>query len=189
MRSEERSRLIEDELVLLADSGELPEVAYHAALWQLCGDPDGPRLTLTEAERRQLQDGALRRCQRIILRDLTPAFRDRRIWRGPQRSICNWARYLTFCRRIGRQPDEAFREQAAKALSAYLAQERDELRSGLRTCSSVNCACAELRAFARCLGGSLPEGWEMLAGAVREPPMRTAENCQSSCIANRRAVS
>ncbi len=156
-------------LVLLADSGELPESAYHAALWQLCGDPHGPGLTLTEMEQRQLQDEALRRYERIILRDLTPAFRDRRIWRGPQRSICNWARYLTFCRRIGRQPDEAFRAQAANALAAYLAQERDELRSGLRQCSSVNCACEELLNFAHCLGGSLPEDWEKAMVVFEHP--------------------
>ena len=168
MTPAERAQLIEDELVLLADSGELPEVAYHAALWQLCDDPHGPHLTLTEMEQRQLQDEALRRYERIILRDLTPAFRDRRIWRGPQRSICNWARYVTFCQRIGRQPDESFRAQAATALAAYLAQERDELRSGLRQCSSVNCACKELAAFAHCLGGSLPEDWEAM-GASEYP--------------------
>ncbi len=165
MTPAERTQLIEDELVLLADSGELPEVAYHAALWQLCGDPHGPRLTLTEMERRQLQDEVLRRYERIILRDLTPALRDRRIWRGPQRSICNWARYLTFCQRIGRQPDEAFRVQTANALAAYLAQERDELRSGLRQCSSVNCASEELLNFAYCLGGSLLEDWEAMAAS------------------------
>lgn len=80
--ADERARLIENEVFLLADSGELPEVAYHTALWQLCCDSDGPRLTLTYTEQELLQDAALRRCQRIILRDLNPAFRDRRIWRG-----------------------------------------------------------------------------------------------------------
>ena len=160
MRPEERARLIEDEVFLLADSGELPEVAYHAALWQLVGEPDGPRLILTETELRLLQDAALRRCQRIILRDLTPALRDHRVWRGPQRSICNWQRYLAFCRRIGRQHDLLFQAQAAAALTAYLAQELDELRSGTRQCSSVNCMDEELLDFAQQLGGLLPEGWE-----------------------------
>ncbi len=164
MQPEERARLIEDEVFLLADSGELPEVAYHAALWQLCGEPDGPRLRLTEAELWLLQDAALRRCQRIILRDLTPVFRDRRIWRGPQRSICNWRRYLAFCQRIGRQPDLLFQTQASAALTAYLAQELAELRGGTRQCSSVNCACRDLLDFARQLDSVLPEGWEELAG-------------------------
>ena len=164
MFAEERACLIEDEVVLLADAGELPEVAYHAALWQLCREPDGPRLTLTDAEQELLQDAALRRCQRIILRDLTPAFRDRRIWRGPQRCICNWQRYLTFCRRIGRQHDPLFQAQAAAALTAYLAQEEKELRSGIRQRSSVNCTDEELRDFARQLGGNLPESWEELTG-------------------------
>ncbi|MGR0481335.1 MAG: hypothetical protein ACTFAL_08035 [Candidatus Electronema sp. V4] len=159
--ADERSRLIEDEVFLLADSGELPEVAYHAALWQLCRDSDGPRLTLTDAEKELLQDAALRRCQRIILRDLNPAFRDRRIWRGPQRSICNWTRYLTFCRRIGRQHDPLFQAQAAAALTAYLAQEEEELRSGARQCSSVNCTDEELLDFARQLVSVLPESWAM----------------------------
>jgi len=152
MCPEERARLIEDEFFLLADSGELPEVAYHSSLWCLCADPDGPRLTLTGAEKRQLQDAALRRCQRIILRDLTPAFRDRRIWRGPQRSRCNWGRYLAFCRRIGRQPDLLFQMQAAAALTGYLAQELAELRSGARERSSVNCTYEELLDFAEQLG-------------------------------------
>lgn len=160
---DERSRLIEDEVVLLADSGELPEVAYYAALWQLCRDSDGPRLTtLTDAEKELLQDAALHRCQRIILRDLNPAFRDRRIWRGLQRSICNWQRYITFCRRIGRQHDLLFQAQTAAALTAYLAQEEEELRSGTRQCSSVNCTDEELLDFARQLDSALPEGWEEL---------------------------
>jgi hypothetical protein len=172
MTPAERTLLIEDELVLLADSGELPEVAYHAALWHLCGDLYGPRLTLTEAERQQLQDEVLRRWERIILRDLTPAFRDRRIWRGPQRSICNWARYCTFCRRIGRQPDESFRKRAAEALLAYLRQECDELRNGARQCSSVNCACEELLDFARQLGvrQELPESMKPPHCCSNYPP-------------------
>ncbi|MGX9725874.1 MAG: hypothetical protein ACTFAK_00725 [Candidatus Electronema sp. VV] len=163
--ADERSRLVEDEIFLLADSGELPEVAYHAALWQLCGEPDGPRLILTETELRLLQDAALRRCQRIILRDLTPAFRDRSVWRGPQRSIYNWQRYLIFCRRLGRQHDLLFQAQAAEALTAYLAQEEEELRSGTRQCSSVNCTDEELLDFARQLGAALPESWAMAACA------------------------
>ncbi|WP_417911442.1 hypothetical protein [Candidatus Electronema sp. TJ] len=162
MCPEERSRLIEDEVFLLADSGELPEVAYHASLWQLCGEPDGPRLRLTEAELRLLQDAALRRCQRIILRDLTPAFRDRRIWRGLRRCICNWRRYLAFCHRIERPPNQLFQTQTAAALTAYLTQELAELRSGMRQCSSVSCTDEELLDFAQQLGGLLPEGWEEL---------------------------
>ncbi|WP_417909637.1 hypothetical protein [Candidatus Electronema sp. PJ] len=164
MLPETRALLIEDELVLLADSGELPEVAYHSALWHLCGNSDGPHLLLTEAEKQQLQDAALRRWQQIILRDLDPARRDCRSWRGPLRSFYNWERYLTFCQRIRREPDASFRERVATALTTFLSQEITDQRSGTRP-SSLNCSNTELLTYACQLGlaeDTLPADWNTL---------------------------
>lgn len=160
----ERALSLENEVFILLDSGELPEVTYYSVLHALTTDPEGPQLVLTLSEQKMLQDAALVRCKKIVLRDLKPAYRDHRIWRGPQRSIYNWQRYLNFCQRIERQPDAAFKERTAAALTAFIAQELADVQSGRRK-SSVNCSSQDLFAFARQLGlanDALPAGWQSL---------------------------
>ncbi|MCI5168057.1 MAG: hypothetical protein D3903_18715, partial [Candidatus Electrothrix sp. GM3_4] len=76
MIEQNRRSIVEDELFLIRDSGELPEIAYHSSLYYLTEDQDGPGLYLNESERRLLQEAALERCQQIVLRDLVPDNRD-----------------------------------------------------------------------------------------------------------------
>jgi hypothetical protein len=45
MTEQERRSIVEDELFLIRDSGELPEIAYHSSLYYLTEDQDGPRLS------------------------------------------------------------------------------------------------------------------------------------------------
>ena len=45
--SSERNALMEEELLLVRHSGEIPEVALHASLHFLCDDEEGPRLILS----------------------------------------------------------------------------------------------------------------------------------------------
>lgn len=94
-----RPAVLEDEWLIVRHSGELPEIALHSALYALTNDPLGPRLQLTMAEIEYLQDAALARCQEIILRDLCYQNRNLTIYRGLQRAIFNWRRFLAFCHR------------------------------------------------------------------------------------------
>ncbi len=151
MSEQDRSSIVEDELFLLRDSGELPEIAYHSSLYYLTEDQDGPGLFLNESERRLLQEAALERCQQIVLRDLVPDNRDLGIYRGPQRSIYNWQRYCTFCQRIDQRQDDAFKERVAQALVRFVRQEAADVEEGYRE-SSVNCTTEDLLAFAEEVG-------------------------------------
>ena len=45
-----RQDLIEDEAFMLADGGEMPEVAFHSAVYYLTEDEEGPCLELTEED-------------------------------------------------------------------------------------------------------------------------------------------
>ncbi len=159
--SDKESYLADEEL-LLADSGEIPEVAYHASLHFLSTDPEGPGLTLEEADHSRLMAQVVGRYRWIILRDLDPENRDRRIYRGVARSAANWWRLAKFCRNRGLSA-EAVRGEAAAALRLFLARELADTASG-RT-SSVNCSVATLEAYARGVGLSaadLPSGWQQL---------------------------
>ena len=150
---QDRRNIIEDELFLLRDSGELPEIAYHSSIYYLTEDQDGPGLVLTESEKRLLQEAALERCREIVLRDLMPDNRELGIYRGPQRSIYNWRRYCTFCRRTGRQIDDRFRAEVAQALITFIRQETEDVRERQRG-SSINCTTEDLLIFAEEVGVS-----------------------------------
>ncbi|CAK8725736.1 hypothetical protein GMJAKD_17295 [Candidatus Electrothrix aarhusensis] len=153
MSEQDRSSIVEDELFLLRDSGELPEIAYHSSLYYLTEDQDGPGLVLSKSELLLLQEAALERCQQIVLRDLVPDNRDLGIYRGPRRSIYNWQRYCTFCQRIDQRQDDAFKERVAQALVRFIRQEAADVEEGCRE-SSVNCTTEDLLAFAEEVGVS-----------------------------------
>ncbi|MFZ5799359.1 MAG: hypothetical protein ACOY3O_13200 [Thermodesulfobacteriota bacterium] len=162
-RESDRKALLEEELILVRNSGEIPEIALHASLYFLSEDEDGPHLTLRDDERRLLYQAALARAKEIVLRDLDPRNRDLRIYRGVARSLVNWRRLQAFCGRINGQCP-GFRETVARALLAFLDNELLEVRAGRRT-SSVNCGVGDLEAFCFEIAletTSLPAGWTSL---------------------------
>ena len=150
MINNEREYILEEELLLVRHSGEIPEVALHGSLYYLCEDTEGPRFILSDEELQPLQDAALERYREIILRDLNAANRDLPLFRGIKRALHNWYRFVRFSEKVGR-PYGDFRARTAKALSTYLQQELDDVRSGNRT-SSVNCTTEALVTFAQTLG-------------------------------------
>lgn len=157
----ERASLIEDEVFAIRQSGEMPEVALHTALYYLREDPEGPGLRLTRKEVQRLENAVEQRYRRILMRDLNPRFRDRAVYRGVARSIANWRRLERFCRRAQRDAG-AHRRAAAGALAMFLAAEVKDVAAG-RPPGAVNCPPGELEAFARTLGlrsGDLPQGWQ-----------------------------
>ena len=159
----ERRSLIEDEIFAIRQSGEMPEVALHSALFHLQEDPQGPRLELTPHEQRHLKDAVEQRYRRILLRDLEPRYQGRSIYRGLGRAIANWQRLTRFCEREQRDP-AAHRQAAAEALLAFLVAETNDVAAG-RPPAAANCSSAELEAFARTLGlppSGLPQGWQQI---------------------------
>jgi len=149
----ERDFILEEELLLVRHSGEIPEVALHASLHYLCDDAEGPRFILVDEELGALQDAVLERYREIILRDLDVANRDRSLFRGIKRALHNWYRFARFSEKIG-APYEEFQASAAQALLTFLQQELADVRSGNRT-SSVNCSAEALVTFALALGTDL----------------------------------
>jgi hypothetical protein len=149
-----------DELLIVRNSGEIPEVALHGSLYYLTQDPEGPGLELDHLEVRMLKNMVVERYREIIHRDLEPGNRDLSIYRGVARALANWRRLAGFCRKEGR-PNEAYRLEVARALVAFLRNEVAEVRSCSRI-SAINCDCEGMLTFARELGlgpEELPEGW------------------------------
>lgn len=150
---------IENEWYVVRHSGEIPEIALCSALHFLVEDRNGPCGELNGAQTRRLVEAAELRYREIVLRDLSHENRGRPVYRGIKRSITNWGRYETFCKRQGVDPTFLKHETAA-ALLIFLAEEVVDVLSGSRD-SSINCTFDELRTFAARLGltlSTLPEG-------------------------------
>lgn len=94
-----RNELLEEEWFIVRHSGEIPEIALHSALYYLTEDLNGPQLQLSVSEIQHLQEAAVTRYQEIILRDLCYENRELTIYRGVQRAIYNWHRFIAFCER------------------------------------------------------------------------------------------
>lgn len=159
----DRQALLEEEAIIVRNSGEIPEIALHTSLYFLTADADGPRLCLRDEELLLLHKAALARAREIVLRDLEPRNRDLRLYRGLARSLVNWQRLQKLCGRINRQCP-GFREQVARALLAFLDNELREVGAGVRS-SSVNCSASDLAAYCRELDlelSQLPPAWESL---------------------------
>ena len=158
-----RAALLEDELLLIQSSGELPEPALHGSLFYLQEAEDGPRLHLTREERRELEEAAARCYENIIRRDLNLENRDQRRFRGLARAWVNWQRYTRFCARSGLTICSTFQAEAGRALVSYLVQEGAEVARGERD-SSINCLVCDLHELATALqtADQLPSGWENL---------------------------
>ncbi len=140
-----RQELIEDEWLIVRHSGEIPEIAFSSVLYYLSEDEDGPRICLSEKERNYLQSGAKRRYREIVLRDLQPENRDKTIYRGVKRTIFNYYRFSTFCRRQGVH-FSSFRSQAASAFLSFILREVEDVASGQRRCC-LNASYDEIIAF------------------------------------------
>ena len=159
----DRNSILEDEVIIVRNSGELPEIALYSSLYYLTEDPQGPGLKLRDDERQVLYDAAFTRAGEIIMRDLDPDNRDLSIYRGVARSIANWQRLHDFGKRMNYNVS-GFKATVSRALIDFLCREHDDVAAGLR-CSSVNCSSAELLLFCRELGldsASLPLDWQRL---------------------------
>lgn len=168
--TDKRVQVLEDELFMVRQSGEIPAVAFHGALHYLGADPEGPGLVLTASERGALAGQAVRRYREILLRDLLPENRDQPQYRGLARCAMNWERCCLFCRQEGLDV-KVLRGEVAQALIAFLRQESDEVKAGSRL-SSITCTAATLGRLAAQLGlaeTDLSPGWETLCSDRDRP--------------------
>lgn len=137
--------LIEEEKLLILQSGEIPEVAYHGSIYYLTEDPEGPQLRKDEIDLMPLKEAVIMRYQSIILRDLEHKNRDKRIYRGIARAIVNYRRLNGFANREGLFIQSTC-ELIKNRLLAFLQQEIDEVIQKKRpTC--LNCTIEELQEF------------------------------------------
>lgn len=163
MTRDDREAILEEEVIILRDSGEIPEIALHSTIYYLEEDEEGPKISLYEEELHRLYDAALERAREIVLRDLNPDNRGLRIYRGPARSIVNWRRLQSFCKRIDKKCP-GFNETVSRAFLSFLQTECNDVR--LTNCSSsVNCSVDEIILFCDELNidtDFLPSGWTEL---------------------------
>ncbi len=163
---DERRLLLDEELLLVRHSGEIPEVALHASLYYLEKDNDGPKIVVTTQELQLLNKAVQERYEEMIMRDLTIANRDLSLFRGLRRAEENWRRYAQFCRKVGFDYS-LFRQEAGLALIDYLEVELDEVAVKKRK-PSINCAKKIVCALAKGLAlrpEAFPQGWETLCSA------------------------
>ena len=147
--------ILEDEWYHVRHSGEIPEVALHSSIYYLTEDQDGPHLELDEGDLVLLCGAAVERYREIILRDITPANRDKSMYRGILRSIANWRRLKRFCQRHNAELENVKQELPGAVLD-FLYQELTDVRSGERQ-SSINCTFDDLTSFALEIGLSISE--------------------------------
>ena len=168
--TDKRAAFLEDELLMVRQSGEIPAVAFHGALHYLSVDQEGPGLVLRASERFALAAQAVGRFREILLRDLLPVNRDLPLYRGLARCAMNWERCCQFCQQEGLDV-KGLQQEVAAALLIFLFQESDEVKSGMRP-SSLTCTAATLARLAGQLGLSeaeLPGGWEALCADLDRP--------------------
>lgn len=146
-----------DEILIIKESGEMPEVAYHSALYFLCRDEEGPQIKLNDQDLLPLKKAICHRYRTIIKRDLTPDNRDKSIYRGMARAICNWQRLKLFCN--NENFDYAgIKEEIAGEVTGFLAQEEADMADGRQ--SSINCHGEDLCLFLEEMGlGKLKDKW------------------------------
>lgn len=159
----EKNQLLIDECLIIKNSGEIPEVAYHGSIYYLAEDPQGPQLHLSAADLKILQEAVVERYRFIILRDLTIGNRDKNFYRGLKRSAVNWQRLSIFAM-ANKNDLSIIREEVSRALLSFLTHEITEVTCGLRQ-SCVNCSVKDLSRLAHNLSLTiveLPSGWERL---------------------------
>ena len=163
MKESNKKLHIAEEVFVVQHSGEIPEVTFHESLYHLTEDADGPTLELEDEDIIPLKQAVLERYRVIILRDLDPGNRDKRIYRGLARCVANWQRLHNFCARE-KIDFQVMRNETAGALQEFLDTEVNDVQSGNRI-SCVNCCQAEIEELATSLGISvddLPKGWHKL---------------------------
>lgn len=163
MINEERELIIQEELLIIRDSGEIPEIVFHSTLEYLTQDAEGPAMLLTEEELSALHDAVIARYLEIICRDLTADNRSLSLFRGVERARVNWTRLYNFCKRVQVESDQ-YRTFVAQTLIAFMTLECNEKQVG-QPSRAFNCSPAHFCEFITALHiplKQLPQDWQGL---------------------------
>lgn len=153
---ESAEELIDNEWYIVRHSGETPEIAYNSSIYFLERAADGPGVVLTKSQQDVLKKAAKDRYEEIILRDMYHDNACKSIYRGIVRSICNYDRFLKYCRRQNLEPFPV-KQKAADLYSIFLQHEFLNISVGSKP-SIINCTYQELQEFSSVLGVQfLPE--------------------------------
>ena len=150
MTEEDRKVLFADEWLIVRNSGEIPEIAFHSSLYYLTEDNDGPGVVLRDEELARLKDAVVQRYQEIILRDISLENFHKTIYRGVRRSLYNWHRCQAFMERQFIKTDD-FHKTAALALLLFLEQGVAVAGKDLPE-NFINCSILELTELAKEFG-------------------------------------
>ena len=142
--------LVEDEWYAVRYSGEIPEVAYHGAVFHLTEAVGGPRIELNKSQRARLLEAVTQRYLEITLRDLLPENKESSGYRGLKRSYINWQRFLIFCDRNAIN-GLFYQETIGAALIEFLEYEAGVVRVG-EDHTELNCSYEELLSYMQLLG-------------------------------------
>lgn len=156
------SHRIDDEILIITDGGEMPEVTLHNCLYFLEADPEGPQITITANDLKRLKLAVVEGYRKIIFRDLTLENRDKGLYRGLARAIINWQRLTRFCQQEGFDTS-ALATEVRALLCRFLEVEYAEVSTRSRH-SCINCSLPELMALFEQLDitpSRLPRGWEV----------------------------
>jgi hypothetical protein len=154
--ADDKEYLLQEEVLIIRHSGEIPEVAYNGSIYYLTDDPEGPGFDeLTPEDLIPLKEAVVHRYRTIILRDLTAENRDKRIYRGLARSAVNWERLIRFLDKEGLVAP-GFKTEIARAFKSFLAREWEDVASGRRA-PCINCPYAVVVAMASAIGVTIDE--------------------------------
>ena len=142
--------LVEDEWYAVRFSGEIPEVAYHGAVFHLTEAVNGPRIELSRRQHDRLLEAVTQRYLEITTRDLRPENKKTGGYRGLKRSYINWQRFLIFCDRFDIE-GALHKEKIGVALTDFLDHEATLVMAD-KVDDELNCSYAELLEFTELLG-------------------------------------
>jgi len=155
--------IIDDEILIIENGGEMPEVTFHGCLNFLGMDPEGPQFALSQQDIERLKLAVVEGYRKIIVRDLTLENRGKGHYRGLARSIVNLQRLRRFCQQ------EAFditpvETEVREWLQNFIAVEHADVSTeGRQSC--INCSLADLEQLFDQIGfdsSRLPEGWQSI---------------------------
>ena len=176
-----RESYIQEEAEWIEESGETPEVAFYGAVFYLTEKEDGPKLTLSPADIKLLEDAVIYRYKTIILRDLNYTNRGSTVFRGMKRAIINYERLkkhqISKNRAVSGQ-----KEEIGRALAEYMNRECQAVSEG-RLYSTINCSRKKLEEFTKELGVDIDP--ECLEICFKQIPLTFDEVYRATLFAER----
>ena len=155
--------LLDDEVLIIENGGEIPEVTYHGSRYYLTKDPDGPGVLLSAKDLMRLKLAVIEGYRKIIIRDLMVENRDKGLYRGLERCAANWDRVRVFCQKENLDLG-GLAEEVCKGLKHFFRTEvHDVITLGKPT--SVNCTAESLSELFGKVGldlADLPKEWKSL---------------------------